>query len=351
MRIVFFPVGNYYLPSSRYRCYFLAEELKKHGVTIKIVSSPLPLYFPKPFHKKAFLHIKNITMRFIETLKLKKGDIMYIQKGILQPGIYQISLFSKKILNKKMVFDFDDAIFLQAPKKVRGMVKICDAVIVSSHFLKEYAEKYNNNVFLIPTSIDTTLHKPIKKDANLNIVIGWIGLPGNLKYLTLLIESFKVLGKKYDIEFRVITDINYKNSIPKFENIKVRLIQWSLKTEWEEISKFDIGVMPLFNGDEEKGKCAFKALQYMTLGVPAVCSAVGETNYIIKDGVNGFLCENAKEWIYKLSLLIEDEKLKYEMGKNGRKTVEEKYSLEVNSKKFAELIRKIYDENENLIEE
>jgi len=155
----------------------------------------------------------------------------------------------------------------------------------------------------------------------------------------LLIKPFEALGEKCDVEFRIIGANEYEEKVPNFKNVSVKLIDWNAATEWEELSKFDIGVMPLFDTDWERGKCGFKALQYMTMGIPAVCSDVGEARYIVEDGVNGFLCKTEREWVNKLSLLVENKELRKELGDNGRKTVEEKYALETNTKKLIAIIR------------
>jgi glycosyltransferase involved in cell wall biosynthesis len=71
-----------------------------------------------------------------------------------------------------------------------------------------------------------------------------------------------------------------------------------------------------------------KGLQYMALEVVAVMSAVGENINIIQDGENGFLAASETEWMDKLSLLIESKSLRENLGKAGRKTIEEKYSCQ-----------------------
>jgi glycosyltransferase involved in cell wall biosynthesis len=91
-----------------------------------------------------------------------------------------------------------------------------------------------------------------------------------------------------------------------------------------------------------RGKCGFKAILYMSLGIPCICSPVGVNREIISDGKNGFLAETEEEWFNKLSLLIEDSALRKRIGFAGRATVQEKYSVEANSSKFLEIIQRTY---------
>ncbi len=95
--------------------------------------------------------------------------------------------------------------------------------------------------------------------------------------------------------------------------------------------------MPLPDDEWAKGKCGFKALQYMALELPAVASPVGVNSKIINHGVNGFLCKTAKEWEETLKILIEDSSLRKKMGVNGRNTVVENYSVLSNSANFLSL--------------
>ena len=84
-------------------------------------------------------------------------------------------------------------------------------------------------------------------------------------------------------------------------------------------------------------------LQYMANAIPTVASYTPTTAEIIKDGVNGFLADAEEDWFKKLSLLIEDPDLMENMGKTGRKTVEERFSLEVNNPRYLKIFRDCVD--------
>lgn len=83
----------------------------------------------------------------------------------------------------------------------------------------------------------------------------------------------------------------------------------------------------------------------MSVGIPVVASDVGMNKEVIKNGINGFLVRNDKEWIDKLKLLIENANLRKEMGIASRKIVEEKYSLKVNAPRLLGIIEKVYTQN------
>jgi glycosyltransferase involved in cell wall biosynthesis len=121
--------------------------------------------------------------------------------------------------------------------------------------------------------------------------------------------------------------------------IKVIHRPWRLAEEMAEFASCDIGVYPLWNDEWAKGKCSFKAIQFMATGVPVVASAVGVNTEIIQDGVNGFLATSEAEWCDKLAWLIEDPSLRRRIGAAGRETVEREFSLLVNAPKLLEALR------------
>jgi glycosyltransferase involved in cell wall biosynthesis len=49
---------------------------------------------------------------------------------------------------------------------------------------------------------------------------------------------------------------------------------------------------------------------------------------IIHNGCNGYLPANEEEWVNYISMLIQDENLRNKIGAAGRKTVEEKFSVD-----------------------
>jgi glycosyltransferase involved in cell wall biosynthesis len=72
-------------------------------------------------------------------------------------------------------------------------------------------------------------------------------------------------------------------------------------------------------------------------------SPVGVNSDIINDGVNGYLANNNKEWVEKISALIDSAELRKEIGKNGRKTIEESYSINSLSPKYLNYFNDIID--------
>src|SRR5690606_28051456 len=114
-------------------------------------------------------------------------------------------------------------------------------------------------------------------------------------------------------------------------------LRWNKETEAEDLLKIDVGIMPLPNDEWSRGKCGFKALQYLAMKKPCVASPVGVNSEIIEHGVNGFLAESSEEWFIHLENLVRDESLRLQMGQAGRKKIIDHYSVVSNTSTFLSL--------------
>ena len=143
--------------------------------------------------------------------------------------------------------------------------------------------------------------------------IGWIGSPGTSKYLMLIEDVLKELS--IDKDFRINLIGAHKINI---NGVNINYIKWDENTEVEEISKFDVGIMPLPDNPWERGKCGFKLIQYSSCNIPVIGSSIGVNKDIIINGVNGFQANSTDEWIKYIRLFKQDKKLSLKMGYNGR---------------------------------
>ena len=194
-------------------------------------------------------------------------------------------------------------------------------------------------VFVVPTCIDMNLY-PKKKETSHReeIILGWIGTKGNLKYLKKLERVFETIHKRFPhVKLKIVSNDFYDSS--HLATIKKL---WKLEDENEDLISFDIGLMPLSDDLWSRGKCGLKIVQYLSVGVPVVCTPVGINSDIIKDGENGFWAMNDQEWVDRLSVLIQDEGLRHQMGLKGIETVEREYSLSVTSRKFFDVLQDLF---------
>ena len=276
---------------------------------------------------KAFIH------RLSTVSQSRHYDLVYVfrEASLLGPSIFERLVRLRRV---PLVFDFDDAVFLpyrspsngwlsllKAPGKTRTICTLASQVMVGNNYLAEYARMFNRNVTLIPTTIDTDTYRVEPVRDTTSPVIGWTGSYSTVQHLDLLRSMLSDLARRERFRVRVIGPSDYK-----LEGVEVEVVPWRSRTEVQDLAAVDIGIMPLPDNPWSRGKCGCKALQYMGLGIPAVCSPVGVNTDLISDGENGFLANSAEEWIAKLTSLLRSPELRRKLGMAGRKTVEERFS-------------------------
>jgi glycosyltransferase involved in cell wall biosynthesis len=296
--------------------------------------------FYKPGHylKKFRIFLKARAIRRKDIRAAADYDIVFIYREAIMTGSTR---FERQLAKrcKRLILDFDDAIWLQdvsegnrklawlkRPSKTAEIIKLCSLVITGNQYLADYARQYNNNVTVIPTTLETgTFRRTEAPPANGTVCIGWTGSITTLRHLELAVPVMKRLYAIYGnaIAFRVIADREWSMG-----ELPVEFVRWSGERETRDLSPIHIGIMPLPDDQWAKGKCGFKGLQYMAMEIPAVMSPVGVNTGIIEDGVNGFLAASEQEWFDKLNLLIQDAALRERLGRAGRTTVETRYSFE-----------------------
>ncbi len=173
------------------------------------------------------------------------------------------------------------------------------SAITSSSAIRSWettARQFNTKVTIVPTSVDTSRYRVRSERHSRNghrpLVVGWTGSSTSQTYLEWFAPVLREMVSKGGIEFRV-----HSNRKPELSGIPFEWRPWSPETEVDEISQFDVGIMPMPDTDWARGKCAMKALLYMSVGVPAICSDIGANRDVITNGVNGFLASTKDDWI------------------------------------------------------
>jgi glycosyltransferase involved in cell wall biosynthesis len=251
-----------------------------------------------------------------------------------------------------VIFDFDDSIWLadtspgnkkwewiKSPEKFYSNLKYAHRVLAGNTYLLEQALKVNANSILVPTTIETNMHVPKHELRHKDVIcIGWSGSLSTLKHFELLIPILKRVKEKYGdkVRFKLMGEKTFSH--PELE---IESVAWTEKNEVDQLNSFDIGLMPLKDDEWARGKCGLKGLSYMACEVPVVMSAVGVNKEIVQHGENGFLASNEMQWLESLSLLIENKTLRQKLGKAGRETVLQHYSVEAFKNTYLQMFQNV----------
>ena len=339
-------------PSQRFRVELFLPELDKANIDYHLQSfidekTWHHLYNGGGFFQKSWGVIKGFARRWkLVLFGLGKFDFVFIHREAAPIGLPIFEWIISKVFRKKIIYDFDDAIWIPNTSKVNRVASwfkafwkikyICKwsyKVVGGNDYLCNYARSFNKQVIKIPTCVDTVnRHNRLKNQQTAKIIIGWTGSQSTLKFLEPVIPVLEAIRKRFDFEFIIIAD-----KAPSFELPFSRFVLWNEATEIEDLLQLNIGVMPLDNDPWCEGKCGFKLIQYLSLGIPAIASPIGVNKIIVDDGVNGYLCSNKEEWIKALTTLVEDESLRSQMGMDGREKVLKNYSIQSQTSNFLNL--------------
>ena len=298
-----------------------------------------------------------LALKHLASLRdLSRFDAVFLYREMLPIGPAIIERLLALRGRPPIVFDFDDAIFLPSvseanrpiaalkqPQKVATIIRHSDRVIAGNEYLAAYARRFNDAVTVIPTVVDTAKFVPRAAPDNgvprSTPVVGWIGSPTTASYLVGLIPVLQRVHGTCPFVLRV-SGAGDPIDAP---GLDIEQPAWSLLGEVELFNTCDVGVYPLADDDWARGKCGFKAIEFMACGVPVVAAAVGVNREIIEDGVNGFLASTDAEWIEKLGRLLVDPELRRRLGAAGRRTIEQRYSLQVHAPAVAAAIREVLE--------
>jgi glycosyltransferase involved in cell wall biosynthesis len=305
--------------------------------------------------KAAYLAFRSLA-RLASAIAVADIDAVFIQReaALIGPPYTEFILSSLKGL--PIIFDFDDAIWdlnlqrsahpvaarmLKNPSKSWYTMRRAACVIAGSSYLAERARMVNERVEVVPTVVSskTWTPKPCRLKGlfcNLGIPrIGWVGTHTTAHQLELVEPALRQLrADGYRFEVHVVGG----GDDFQLDTIELQSRPWRLSEELREFQEIDIGLAPMRSEPFYQGKCAFKQLQYMAVGVPFVSSWVGGARDFVVDGDNGLVALTEEDWYRHLKALLESRELRMKLSQNGRRLVETRYCTEVQGPRVAQFV-------------
>ncbi len=233
-----------------------------------------------------------------------------------------------------LVYDMDDALDLPPPGRepapalaerhrvnFQATMSAADLVVCGNAELA--AKVAHGRTRILPTPIDTDRFRPGAAAPPAGPALGWVGHSDNFAYLEGLGEALREVSRRHPRTKLVVV----ADRAPSIPGIDLEFRRWTLDTEISCFDGIGVGLMPLHDTPWARAKCAFKAIQYMALGIPAVASPVGMNREVIRDGVSGFLPGDERAWVAALDTLLSDPERARAVGAAGRRAVEERYAL------------------------
>lgn len=266
------------------------------------------------------LHLDYVNRKRITTRQVSNCDVLFNQKCRLSAW----QSWRLRRAARRIVFDFDDAIWTRARKpygrfvgyRVRKRLDwwfdAADVVTTSSEYLADYARRITSAVRVIPMAVDVDVWTPGPRPEDGRIRIGWAGRPGNLRYLKAIESTLQeLLRARPRVEFAVYSGERPDLAVPFVYEPFVP------GTEAAFCQALDIGLLPLDDGEFARGKSPIKAIQYLACGVPVVGNVVGAGREIVTPD-NGIDVASSGGWMTALLRLVDDAGERRRRGESGR---------------------------------
>lgn len=258
----------------------------------------------------------------------KRADVVIVLRKTFPAAL----LWLLRRVSRRLVFDFDDAIFCNTdgtPSRTRmarfaAMARCCDHVLAGNAFLAGHAAAFNPAVTLVPTCVDIARYRVEADKPADTLDLVWIGSHSTRKYLAQAMPWLKGAAEKVPgLRLKIVADFDLPGC-----GVPTLPVAWRADTEARELAASHIGIAPMRDDDWSRGKCALKVLQYMASGLPVVSSMAGANAETIREGENGFLVSSPEEWAVRIEMLARDAGLRQRLGEAGRRRVAADYSVE-----------------------
>jgi len=307
------------------------------------------LYRPGHYATK----VSEMVRAYVDRIKLlgdlKRFDAVFVYReaALLGPA------FLEKMVARRglpIIYQLDDPLFVPytSPSngylsylkffgKISEICRLAKVVMVNSTQIREYVSQYNQNIWQVPSVVDTRQYvfRPelLEKQPD-EVCIGWSGSPTTIGNIRVIASALRKLAEQVPHRVHLIGGTEF--DLPGVPYVAQK---WSAETEVEDLRKMQVGMVPLPLNEWNKRKFYMKTAQYMALGIPTVATSLGSNPEVVQHGVTGFLADSEDEWIEYLSLLIKDHELRRRMSYAAAKAAKEKYSLEGNTEKIIDAFR------------
>lgn len=310
------------------------------------------IYKPGRTFEKIFWTCIGYLRRTGDLLRAPFYDAIFVNLWVTPIGFpfFERVLF---FFNKKVIYDIDDMIFiskhdhvkasffqrLKGTKKSVTLMKHAAYVIGCTPRLEEMAREMNKNknAIDISSTFDTERFVPVSSyQKHETTTIGWTGTHSTLAFLETIQPVMARVAQLRKIRLLVIANKEYA-----MKDVPTEYQAWKAETEVQDLHQFEIGLYPIPANEWSLGKSSLKALTYMAIAIPFVATAYGTNFRIMQNGVQGYLAATEQEWVDAIVKLIDDVESRKRMGLEGRRTVEELFSLKANFPKYLHVFKTV----------
>lgn len=318
--VLFVVRGDDTVPSCRFRAFQFREPLARAGMRadyLRIARSPNPV----------------AQARFLTRLARLPAqyDAVVYQKS-MHAGRIRLASWA----NANLFYDFDDALYVSdSEAKFARTLRAAPRVIAGNEVLAEHARLYNSRVSIVPTTVPLPAAVPAAPDATGPLRLSWIGTADNLSYLAPVLAALPRLGAQgVSVQLHILTE--------KPERVvaapSVVAERWSPEAERRAFARCEVGLMPLRDDAWSRGKCACKALQYLSYSRPVITSPVGVNRGIFTGQPFGLLVDSEHDWEGAIRAFGQRRSELLKLAAPGRQLVARDYNVDIWAPRLRDLL-------------
>lgn len=318
----------------RYRAFHLWQQLRLAGVNCVVnhITSPT---VQEIFSQVNILILQRVNWdiyldRLIQEAKKNRAIIIAdIDDLIFLPEAYQW-------IDSP---DFHDPIRLKLYREnlERNQITLrhCDAILASTNFLAEQAKQLQKPVWVHRNGFSLemmSIAQSVQRKSQLagdRVILGYAsGTPTHDKDFAMIQPVLKKLLAEYphlhlNLAGHLNKDYSWENAAERVH--RTPFVPWRMLPQI--LSTFSINLAPLrLDNPFSLSKSEIKYMEAGLLGIPTVASPTEAFQYAITSSYNGYLAKDSKEWEQFLGMLIENPKLRMEIGQKAQEHVLENYS-------------------------
>ena len=348
------------MAATRYRLTQFVAPLKERGITLEIrpfIDSHLSasLYKRSEWPRTAFGLLRATLRRLGEVWQTRSTDVLLIQREAMMFGPPLIEWLACRANRCPMVLDLDDATYVSYTSPTYGnfgsklkwfgktddLIRWAKVVTCGNRSIAGYVTGKGTRAVIIPTVVDTERFRPVVRVAkNAPVVLGWVGTHSTFPFLEMIFPALQELARTHSFKLKIVGADVKEIKIP---GVEVESLEWKMGREIEDFQSFDIGLYPIdierYGLEWVAGKSGFKAIQYMSVGIPYVTTPIAACAEIGTVGITHFCATTQEEWYESLAKLISDEEVRRGMGDAGRRHALQHYTVELQADKLAQALR------------
>jgi glycosyltransferase involved in cell wall biosynthesis len=289
--------------------------------------------------------------RVQDVLASRDFDVLLVQREAMLFGPPIVERLAMLLGGCPMVLDLDDATYVSYTSPTYGrvaswlkwfsktddLIRRAGIVTCGNRSIAEYVAAKGVKAAIIPTVVDTDRFRPTNRAPESgDVILGWVGTHSTFPYLESIFPVLRELSETRPFKLKIVGAGRKEIGLA---GIPVENLEWSLEREIADFQSFDIGLYPIVSDEWAAGKSGFKAIQYMSVGIPYVVTPVAACAEIGEPGRTHLPASTPDEWYAALDSLLADAELRRQMGRNGREHAVRYYNVGLQADRLASALR------------